>query len=116
MEITSLTQTNDVEITNPNTTPTLTLTVTEDRHAFVERFAELMRALWLDNRRTICANKLTNAVVQSVPEFQQYGQQDAHEALSYALNNLHDRRREKRRNPTIAFAGKSSPKRCRRKN
>ena len=70
------------------------------------RFAELMRVLWLDNRRTICANALTNAVVQSVPEFQQYGQQDAHEALSYALNNLLDRRREKRRTPKIKFAGK----------
>jgi len=36
------------------------------------------------------ARSLITAVVETVPEFRMHGQQDAEEALTYALNNLHD--------------------------
>lgn len=49
-----------------------------------------MTYCWICRRKEIRAGNVTKGVIEAVPEFQLYMQQDAMEALIYILNELHD--------------------------
>ena len=62
----------------------------EKRFRFTEKFVEALAVMWMGKCRDFAPIELTRSVIDTVPEFRAYGQQDAHEAICYMLNNLHE--------------------------
>jgi ubiquitin C-terminal hydrolase len=60
------------------------------RFEFCSLLADSMIELRAGSLREYNPRRVTESVVRAVPEFRAYGQQDAHEAFNYILNNLHD--------------------------
>jgi ubiquitin C-terminal hydrolase len=60
------------------------------RREFCDFLAQTVEKMWCGRFRDFAPRDLTRAVIKTVPEFRINGQQDAEEALNYALNNLHD--------------------------
>ena len=58
----------------------------QDRHRFVNCLAEVVRALWLTNRRDFEARDLTRSIIRAVPEFRELGQHLEHPIF---LRELH---------------------------
>jgi ubiquitin C-terminal hydrolase len=60
-----------------------------DRYTFTMHFVNTVLNLW-SGRQEYVPRDITRSAIDRVPEFRQYGQQDAHEAVTYVLNNLHE--------------------------
>jgi len=65
-------------------------TKNESRHQFCRDLMMTLREMCGGQAVEISPRRVTESAVRAVPEFRQYGQQDAHEAFNYILNNLHD--------------------------
>lgn len=62
----------------------------EKRREFCDHFAATIQKMWSGEFKDFGPRKLISSTIAMVPEFDLGGQQDAHEALNYILNNLHD--------------------------
>ena len=77
-------------VTSPGAGAQLRSDLAKSRRKFLRDLAETMRTLWSGKYRDFAARQLMAALIDTVPEFRVHWQQDAEEALTYALNNLHD--------------------------
>lgn len=62
----------------------------ERRYQFANNLLMLMEFMWSGKEKALVPRQVARCVIDIVPEFNAYGQQDAQEAMNYILNNLHE--------------------------
>ncbi len=62
----------------------------ERRYQFADNLLLLVETMWSGKDKALVPRQVARCVIDIVPEFNAYGQQDAQEAMNYILNNLHE--------------------------